>query len=117
MSLEAELVAVLKTVSPHVYAGFAKTSTPRPYITFQQIGGDVIVSLANELGDKENAVIQIDVWADSHTAAKTAIKQIEAELVVAPALTVRPMSASSSDYDADMERYCSRQDFSIWASR
>lgn len=117
MSLEAELVTVLKAVSPHVYAGFAKTSTPRPYIIFQQIGGDVIVSLSNQLGDLENAFMQIDVWADSHSAAKAAIRQIEAALVSSSVLTARPLSAPSSDYDADMERYSSRQDFSIWAAR
>jgi hypothetical protein len=117
MSLEATLTAILKSVSPRVFADFAPTTTQRPYITFQQIGGEVIQTLANEVASKENADMQISVWADSRTAAKTAIKQIEAAIVASPEFVARQQGAAVSDYDADMERYCSRQDFSIWADR
>lgn len=117
MSLESELVIVLKTLCQEVHGGFAKASTPMPYITFQQIGGQVIVSLKNELGDKENAEMQISVWAGSRSAAKTLIKQIEAALVAAPAITATPLAAPAADFDADMDRHSCRQDFSIWAVR
>lgn len=117
MSLESELTAVLKTVSPRTFSDFASPGTETPYITFQQIGGESVVSLNGVIADKENAEMQINVWASSRTEAKTAIKAIEAALVAAPALTVRPLGAAASDFDADMKRYCSRQDFSIWADR
>lgn len=117
MTLEAKLTAILKTVSPRTFAGFAPTSTARPYITYQQIGGLVINQLANAVAGKENAEIQINVWADSYTAAKTAIKQIEAALVESADFIARPLAAAASDFDADMERYCGRQDFTIWADR
>lgn len=117
MSLESALTAILKTVSPQVFAGFAKTDTARPYITFQQIGGQSLVSLNDKLADQENAEMQINVWADSHSAAKTAIKKIESSLVEASTLTARPIAAAASDFDADMGRYCFRQDFTIWALR
>ena len=117
MSLESTLTALLKTVSPRTFADFAPTTTARPYITFQQIGGQVITLLANEVAGKENAEVQINVWADSRTDAKTAIKQIEAALVGTSDFIARPLGAAVSDFDADMSRYCSRQDFSIWADR
>lgn len=117
MSLESTLTALLKTVSPRTFADFAPATTERPYITFQQIGGQVISLLTNQVASKENAEMQINVWADSRTAAKTAIKQIEAALVGSGDFIARPLGAAVSDFDADMNRFCSRQDFSIWADR
>jgi hypothetical protein len=117
MTLESKLIAILKTLTPRTFADFAPTTTERPYITFQQIGGEVIRPLANVMPSKENAEMQINVWADSRPAAKAAIKQIEAMLTETFELTARAQGAAVSDFDADMERYCSRQDFSIWADR
>lgn len=117
MSLESELVAVLKPLCQEVHGGFAKAQTPMPYVTFQQIGGQVVVSLSNELGDQENAEMQINVWAASRGAAKMLIKQIEAALVAATTMTATPIAAAVADFDADMDRHSCRQDFSIWAAR
>lgn len=117
MTLEATLTAILKEISPRTFADFAPTATPRPYITFQQIGGQTIPVLGSVVPNKENAEMQISVWADSRSAAKTAIKQIEAALIATSNFIARPLAAAASDFDADMERYCSRQDFSIWADR
>ncbi|KQQ31991.1 hypothetical protein ASF61_16790 [Duganella sp. Leaf126] len=117
MTLEVKLTAILKAISPSTFADFAPTSTQRPYITYQQVGGDVIPTLADIAPDKENAEMQISVWADSRRDAKAVITAVEAALIAAQDLSARPISAPVSDYDADMERYCSRQDFSIWADR
>jgi hypothetical protein len=117
MTLESKLVAILKTVSPRTFTDFAPVDTQRPYITFQQIGGAVIRPLANVVPQKENAELQINVWADTRPAAKAAIKQIEAALIESVEFQARPLAAPASDFDADMERYCSRQDFSIWCDR
>lgn len=117
MTLESKLVTILKTVSPRTFVDFAPVATERPYITFQQIGGSVIRPLANEVPGKENAEMQINVWADTGAAAKAAIKMIEAALIQASVFQARPVAAAASDFDADMERYCSRQDFTIWCDR
>ncbi len=47
MTLEAALAAVLETVCPRVFPDFAPTSTARPYITYQQIGGEAPVYVDN----------------------------------------------------------------------
>lgn len=117
MTLESRLVAVLKEFTPRTFTDFAPTSTARPYITFQQIGGQVVRQLANEVPSVENAEVQINVWADTRSDAKSLILQIEAALITGATMRARPLAASVSDFDADMERFCSRQDFSIWCDR
>ena len=117
MALENDLVAVLKPICARVYNGFTPTTTQRPYITFQQIGGKVIPTLAGAPATKENAEMQINVWANSGSEAKGLIKQIEDTLVAAAAFIARPLAASVSDFDADIPVYGSRQDFTIWADR
>lgn len=117
MTLEAILVALLKQSSPRAFGDFAPPTTERPYITFQQIGGDVITPLGREVPGKENAVMQINVWADTRSQAKALIKAIEAALILAPEFIAKPVAAPQSDFDADVPVCCSRQDFSIWHDR
>lgn len=117
MTLEEKLVALLLPICERTFPDFAPVDTPRPYVTWQQIGGDAPDFVDNSLPDKENAFVQINVWSDRRTEAKALIKQVEAALVAATAVQASPMGAAASDADPDMERYCSRQDFSIWADR
>ena len=42
MTFEADLYTLLKTVTPRVFPDFAPVTTASVYVTFQQIGGDVI---------------------------------------------------------------------------
>lgn len=117
MTLEEKLVALLKSICPRTFPDFAPTDTQRPYVTWQQIGGDTVDFIDNAVPSQENALIQVNVWSDRRTEAKDVIKQIEAALIQAPGLQARPQGAAASDADPDMGRYCSRQDFSIWADR
>lgn len=117
MTLEEQLTALLRTVCPRVYCDFAPTDTARPYLTFQQIGGESPTFIDNTVPSKENAEVQVNVWSDSRLEAKATIKQIETALIEATAVQARPVSASRSDFDADMKRYGATQDFSIWADR
>jgi hypothetical protein len=117
MTLEAKLTAVLKAVCPHAFTDFAPNGTPRPCITFQQIGGQVIPVLGKEVPSVENAEMQINVWSDTRTEAKALIKQIESALILAATVQAKPLAAPASDFDSDIPVYCSRQDFSIWCDR
>lgn len=117
MTLESILVAVLKESSPRTFGDFAPPTTERPYITFQQIGGEVISPLGRELPNKENAVMQINVWANTRSEAKAMIKAIESALILSPTFSAKPVAAPQSDFDADVPVYCSSQDFSIWHDR
>lgn len=117
MSLESNLVAVLKSVCGRTFRGVADTATARPYVTFQQVGGDVINLLANAVASKKNAVMQITVWSDSPVEAGQVADAIEAALITTTTIQARPLAAAVDDYESDMERWGRRQDFTIWADR
>lgn len=117
MTLEERLVATLLTVCPRVYQDFAPTDTTRPYVTFQQIGGETVDFVDRTIASKENALIQVNVYSDSRKEAKATIQQIEVALTQATDFQASPQAAPSNDFDVDMERYSSMQDFSIWADR
>jgi hypothetical protein len=117
MALEAKLATVLQGVCPRSFPDFAPTETARPYITFQQIGGDVVNPLAREVPNVENAEMQINVWSNTRLEAKTLIKQVESALILTTQFTCKPRAAAASDFDSDIPVYCSRQDFTIWCDR
>lgn len=116
-TLEEKLRTALLGICPNVFPDFAPPDTPRPYVTFQQLGGETVDCIDGTVPTKENALVQVNFWSDSRKEAKAAILQIEAELIQRTNLQASPQGAAVSDFDADMARYCSRQDFSIWADR
>lgn len=117
MTLEENLTTALRTLCPRVFCDFAPVDTARPYVTWQQIGGDAVTFIDNARPSKRNALVQVNVWSDRRIEANALILSIEDALTVAEQFQARPSAAAASDFDADMERYCSRQDFSIWADR
>lgn len=117
MSLEIDLPDTLKVLCPRVFPDVAKTNTQRPYITWQQIGGDVINPIANDIPDKRNAYIQINVWASTRLEANTLALQIEAALIQSTAFTARPQSALMAAFEDDTDLRGTMQDFTIWALR
>lgn len=114
MSLETSLYAALAAVCPRVFPDVADTSTVRPYVTYQQVGGDVINPLSNGSPGRRNASVQINVWANTRLQANSLSLQIEDAMRAATAFIAQPQSASFSDYDYDMSVYGSQQDFSVW---
>jgi hypothetical protein len=116
MALEEKLAVLLQAICPNTFPDFAPIGTPKPYVTWQQIGGDTVDTIDNVVPSIENALVQINVWSDRRLEAKALIKQIEAALISAQNLQARPTDAAVSDGDPDIGR-CSRQDFSIWADR
>lgn len=117
MTMESDLTVLLKGICPRVYPDFAPANTPRPYVTYQQIYGAALTYLGREVPTKQNAVMQINVWADTRKEAKATILAIEERLITATVFQATPEAASVSDFDADIPIYGSRQDFSIWADR
>ena len=117
MSIESSLVTLLKAICPRVYTDFAPVLTQRPYVTFQGIGGEVINTLENSVPNKRNAVIQVNVWADTRVSANTVIQQIEDAIRTSSSFIGRPQSAPINDFDADIPVYRAMQDFSIWGDR
>jgi hypothetical protein len=117
MSIESDLCALLEARCPRTFPGFAPVSTPRPYVTYQGIGGRPLRYVDNTAADKRNSVKQINVWADTLKEALILARQIEEDLCAASQFTAIPESEPIEDYDADVPVYGTRQDFSIYGAR
>ena len=117
MTMESDLVTRLKTACPRVFPDFAPTSTTRPYVTYQRIGGDALNYVDNSIPTERNTTVQVDVWADTRLSATALIGQIEDALRTASAFTARPLSGAIDDYDADIPVYSTLMHFSVWATR
>jgi hypothetical protein len=114
VTFEADLFTLIKTVTPRVYPDFAPVSTTRPYVTYQQIGGDVINPLANEAPGKRNSELQITVWSSTRAESLQVSRAIEDAMRLATAFQARPIAAAVADYDAEIPVFGARQDFSVW---
>lgn len=112
MSFDADLYAVLNAVAPNaVYPDFAAVGTPRPYVTWQQIGGPVINPVGGEASGLRSAEMQINVWANTRLQAKSLIRAIEAALRAATAFDAEPMAEPVDDFDSEIPVYGSLQSF------
>lgn len=117
MSLETDVYAVLQTVCPRVFPDVAPANTAMPYITWQQIGGDVIATVTNDLPDKRNALVQVNCWSSTRLEANQLALQVEVALVGAGQFVAIPRGAFTASFDDDVDGRGTMQDFSIWASR
>ncbi len=113
MTVETALVALVKPICQRVFPDVAPTTTKRPYVTYQQIGGPVLNPINGDDPGKEGVTLQVNVWASTRIEAKALIKQIEAALRPPP-FSARPVSAAFNDFDHDMQSYGSQQDFTLW---
>lgn len=117
MSMESSLFTLLSAVCPRVFPDVAPTSTAKPYVTFQAIGGETLRFLDNTAADKRNTKVQINVFAATRLESITLIRAIEDAMCASAAFIARPEAEPMHDYDADMLTYQAMQDFSIFASR
>jgi hypothetical protein len=117
MSLESQLFTLLQGVCPRSFPDFAPATTARPYVTYQQIGGQAVNHLDRLIPNKRNAVMQINVWSDTRAEANTLIQSIEDALRMTTVFQAEPSGAPHASFDADIPVYAAIQDFSIWADR
>lgn len=118
MTVETDILAALTgLVAGRVFPDIAPQKTPRPYITFQQIGGIGLQPLDNSLPDKKNGRFQLDVWATTRMAASSLALQVEAALVGSTVFTCRAIGAHANTHEPDEGLYGTSQDFSVWSSR
>lgn len=116
MSLEIDLTTLLKGVCPRVFPDVAPAGTPKPFITWQQVGGDVLRPI-NGLPEKRNAMVQINCWSELRLEANALALVVEAALVGASVFVARPLGALVATNDDDTDLRGAMQDFSIWAAR
>lgn len=117
MSLETALFSALQAQCPRVFPDEAPYDTPRPYVIWQQIGGDPLSYVEGTVPNQRNAHIQIEVWDETRLQANALMLQIEAALMSAPAFQASPLGALSATIDDGTDRRGAQQDFSIWADR
>lgn len=117
MSLETQLTTLLLTVCPRVFPDFAPITTARPYVTYQQIGGESVNMLDRWVPNKRNATMQVNVWSATRAEAMTLIQSIEDALRMTTVFQAESQNAPTTDFDADGPLYSAIQDFSIWADR
>jgi hypothetical protein len=117
MSLESDVFDAIKgLVSNRVFPDVAPLSTTRPYVTYQQVGGDAVNYMESVHPGRRHARIQVNVWAETRLAANTLARSIEVALVNSTTLrgwVYGAFVAEPADFDLSPPRYGTRQDFGV----
>lgn len=117
MTVEADIFNVLKTlVSNRAYPDVAPLGTTRPYITYQQVGGQGVNFMEATAPSKKNARFQVNVWATTRSAAAVLSRQVEDALRTTAGLQCTVLGAPVALYEEETTLYGTRQDFSFWHS-
>lgn len=107
----------LKTLcGGRVYPDVAAEKTQTPYITYQQVGGEVVQFIGVDLPSKLNARIMVKVWATERLTASNLAREVE-DLMLTSSLQATAIGSFVSDYEPETELYGTRQDFSCWINR
>lgn len=118
MTVEAQIVTTLTSlVSGRIFPDVAPLNTTRPYITYQQIGGQAINYTSADTPNRQNGYFQINTWAATRTAAAALALQIEDAMRAATAFVATPQTAPIAQHEPDLNLYGTIQDFNIWSSR
>lgn len=114
MSMESIIFAAIKDlVGNRVYPEVGPAGVGRPYITYQQVGGEPVNFIDSAVPSKKNARVQINVWSDGRPEAATIARQAEDALRAAP-LQTTVLGAFTSTYEPTPKLYGTMQDFSFW---
>lgn len=115
MTVESDLFDRLKAlVANRVYPDVAPAGAGTPYITYQQVGGDVVSFMESALPSKRNGRFQINVWAATRLTAAALMRDVEASLVTSTVLRADPQGGAVATFEPDTQLYGARQFFSIW---
>lgn len=115
MSIETVLFASLQAlVAGRCHPDVAPELAPRPYITYQQVGGAALNFIDPAVPSKKNGRFQINVWADTRAQASVLAGQVEDTLRAVAALQTTVLSAPVATYEPDTKLRGTRQDFSFW---
>ena len=118
MSAESDLYTVLVSQCPRVFPDFASLDTPRPYVTYQKIGGRPIVTFNKLVPNKTFSMYQINVWADTRVQADTLAWQIDSAMRLATVFDAKPETDPVSVFEEDEPNLRgTRQDFAVISNR
>lgn len=115
MSLEAELREILSPlVTNRIFPDVAQIGTQKPYITYQQVGGQPVNFLESTPPGRHNARMQINCWAQNREAANKLAHDAENLLLLNRRIQASVLNSLVSTYEEDLVLYGTIQDFSIW---
>ena len=118
MTVEASLFDTLKgLVGNRCFPDFAPIGTVRPFITYEQAGGDALYFLDGALPDKKHGRFEIGVYADSRASCAAIALQVEAAMAASTAFQSTAIHAPISDYASEVKIYSSTQNFSVFSDR
>lgn len=117
MSIEQSIYDALRTlVANRVYPDVAPDNAARPYITYQQVGGQPVNFVDATVPSKKNGRFRVTVWAATRIEASTLMRQIEDALRVDAALQTTVLTSALAMTDTDTRLKGAQQDFSFWFS-
>jgi hypothetical protein len=115
VSVESTIYDTLKgLVGNRVFPDVAPENTVRPYMTYQQVGGEAINFLDATVPSKRNGRWQVNVWADSRLQAAALSRQAEDAMRTAAGLLTTVLGAPVAIYEPDTKLFGAIQDFSCW---
>lgn len=114
MSMITILTQALMEVCPRVYPDIGPEGVEKPYITWQQVGGEPINFVGPGTPSKKNARVQVNVWAATRLDADQMAIQVEDTLRAATALQTTVLGSPMADYEPETKLRGSMQDFSLW---
>lgn len=117
MSIEADLVALIKPLCARVASDFAPYGTQRPFVVYQVIGGRNLRWLDGSAPDKRHHYVQLSVWAETRPDASALAADIEQALCAAATVTASPQAEPTHLAEEDLGLYGCQQDFSIYCDR
>lgn len=116
MSIESDLVTGIGALcAGRCFPDVAPHGTVRPYVTYQQVGGQIAQFMEGGPASKRNARMQINTWGASRLEANALMRQIDDMLRSAP-WHATPIGDLVSEFDAVTGDRGARQDFSLWWS-
>ena len=119
MTVESDIYNALKgLVSNRCYPDFAPIGTVRPFITYEQTGGEVVSYIEGiTLPNTKNGRFEIGVFADSRASCASIALQVETAMAASTAFQAEALHAPISDYASEVQIYSSIQNFSVWSDR
>ncbi|NID06653.1 DUF3168 domain-containing protein [Luteibacter jiangsuensis] len=87
-----------------------------PLIVYQGVGGVAIDYADQTAADKDNARVQVWVWAETRLSASDLSRQVR-DAMMAIDLPVKTLGSPVSEMNDVLKLYGARTDFSIWYPR
>ena len=117
MSIETQLVALLRPLCPRVRPLRGEEGLQAPYVVYQVIGGQSINALDNSVPGQRRVLMQVSVWATAPDQALALIQSAEATLRGAQVFAAQPSGEAIATHEPVTGLYGAIQRFSIMGNR